>query len=289
MEKREKVAFHAIKVALFWNIILALTKVLLGIFAQSIALIGDGIDTSVDVVKNLIALRGIKIAAIPPDKEHPYGHGRAETISSSIIGVSVIFAGILVAMEAINRFGETNAIDTLMFIGAGISIIGKIFLSSYMYIVGKRILSNLLIANAKDYFGDIISSLAVLVGAFLIHITGKVYFDSIASLAVASIIIYIGAGILKPELNEIMEKQDNPEIIKKVKETVSGFQFVYNPHKIRVRKLGTYYIVDMHLEFPKDMSVKEAHKIATSIEDKIKKEINSVEEVIVHIEPRSSR
>ena len=289
MKEREKVGLHSIKVALFWNTALALTKVLLGFFARSIALISDGVDTSVDVVKNLVVFRGIKIAAIPPDREHPYGHGRAETISSSIIGISVVFAGILVALEAINRFGKTNAIDTLMFIGAGISIVGKTFLSYYMHIVGKRISNQALIANAKDYLGDVFSSLAVLVGAFLIYITGKVYFDSIASLVVALIIVYMGVGILKPELKEIMEEQDNPEISKKVREVVSGFQFVRNPHKIRTRKLGSYYIVDMHLEFPPDMSVKEAHKVATSIENKIKKEINNVEEVIIYIEPRGNR
>lgn len=284
MDERAKKGLKAVRIAMLINTILAILKVLLGIIANSIALVGDGLDTTVDVVKNIIVYKGTQIAARPPDDEHPYGHGRAETISSSIIGVSVVLAGAFVMYEGIARFGKTEALDNLMIIGASISIIGKIFLSSYMGIVGKRISNDALIANAKDYFGDILSSLSVLTGGLLIRFTGKSFFDSIASIVVALVIIYMGYDILKPAVSEIMEKTDE-DIAKEVEKVILDFDLICNPHNIRVRKLGSYYVIDLHLEFPKDMSVLKAHTVASEIEEKIKENLKSVSEVIIHIEP----
>lgn len=285
MEERTKTSVKAIKVALAGNVVLALLKVSLGIIAKSIALISDGLDTSVDIVKTFIVYKGTKIASVPADIDHPYGHGRAETVSSSIIGVSVVFAGALVMMQSITNFGKTNAVDTLMFIGASISIIGKIVLSWYMAVVGKRVLNEAILANAKDYLGDVFSSFAVVIGALLIRMTGKVYFDSVASIAVAIIIIYMGFGILRPAVKEVMEEQDSPELIEKVEEIVSSCTKAENPHHIRIRRLGSYYIVDMHIEFPKNMSVKEAHEVVSNLENNIKQEVKEISEVIIHIEP----
>jgi len=284
VEERTRIGLNAVRIAMAVNIFLAILKVLLGIFANSIALIGDGLDTTVDVVKNMIVYKGTEIAARPPDSEHPYGHGRAETISSSIIGVSVALAGAFVMYEAIARFGKTEAQDLLMMIGASVSILGKIFLSAYMSIVGKKTSNQALIANAKDYFGDILSSISVLLGGILIRVTNKSYFDSIASIFVALIIIYMGYDILKPAVSEIMEATDE-NVAKEVEKIINDFDNICNPHQIRVRKLGSYYVVDLHLEFPQDMSVEDAHKIATEVEKKVKEQLNGVLEVIIHIEP----
>ncbi|MBP8612608.1 MAG: cation transporter [Candidatus Atribacteria bacterium] len=284
MEEREKVSLKAVRIAMSTNIFLAAVKVVLGIIGDSIALIGDGLDTTVDVVKNIIVYKGTQIAAQPPDMEHPYGHGGAETISSSIIGVSVVFAGILLITQAIGRFGQTQAMDTLMIIGASISIIGKVFLSTYMNSVGKKVNNFALIANAKDYFGDVLASVAVLVGGIVIRFTGKTYFDSIASLFVAFFIMYMGIDILKPAVSEMME-ENAPEIVSQVKEIITEFKDVYNPHHIRVRKLGSDYFIDIHIEFMPDMPIIRVHDIATSIEEEIKKRIQNVKEVIIHPEP----
>lgn len=289
MEDRLRIGTNALRVAISGNIFLALIKVSLGIIGHSIALISDGVDTTIDIAKNAIAFRGTKIAAQPADKLHPYGHGRAETITSSIIGISVLFAGIVVLVQSIQNFGKTNAQDMLMFIGAIVSITGKILLSVYMIKIGKSISNSAIIANAKDYLGDVLSSMAVLIGALLIRITGKVYYDSIASMIVSIVIMYMGYEILKPSVREMMEEQDNPDIIKKVEDIVSKCAKADNPHKIRTSRLGSYYIVDMHIEFPENMSVKEAHEVVDELERKIKEGVQEVHEVIIHIEPKGYR
>ncbi len=284
MVEREAKSLKAIRIAMLVNTIIALIKVVLGVIGNSISLISDGIDTTIDIIKNIIVYKGTEIANRPPDLGHPYGHGRAETISSSIIGISVVLAGFFIIFEGISKFNKTEAVESLMVIGASISIVGKIFLSSYMSVVGKNTLNEALIANAKDYFGDILASSSVLIGGLLIKLTNKAFFDSIASFVVAGAIIYMGFDILKPAVLEIMETS-NENIAQKVSEIIKGFDMVCNPHQIRVRKLGSYYIVDLHIELPKDMSVLESHRIATEIENKVKENIDCIYEVVIHIEP----
>lgn len=285
MDDRTNNSIKAVKVSIAGNVFLALFKLTLGIFAHSIALISDGLDTAVDIVKVFVVFRGINIAAKPADNLHPYGHGRAETIASSIIGVSVIFAGLLIIIQSIQSFGKTNAMDTLMFIGAGASIAGKVFLSKYMMTVGKKLSNQAITANAKDYLGDVFSSTAVVIGALLIRLTGRKYFDSIASIVVALIIIYMGYKIIEGGAKEMMEEQDNPEIMEKVENIVNECTNAKNPHLIRMRRLGSYYIVDMHIEFPENMSVKESHNIVNSLEHRIREQLPEVQEVVIHIEP----
>ncbi len=285
MEERTIKSLKAVKVGIAGNIMLAIFKVVLGILAHSIALISDGVDTAIDVVKSFIVYRGIKIAGEPPDSSHPYGHGRAETIASNIIGISVIFAGILIIIQSIATFGKTNALETLMLIGAGTSIIGKIILSTYMSQVGKKFSNQALLADAKDYLGDVFASSAVVVGALLIMFTGKTFFDGIASIMVALIIMYMGYKVLQPGLQEIMEEQDNPEIVEKIEQIVNEFPKAINPHLIRMSKLGSYYIVDMHLEFPGSMSIEESHRIVNMIEKEIKSKIPEVQDITIHVEP----
>jgi len=189
-----------------------------------------------------------------------------------------------IIFEAISKFGKTDVTATLMILGSSVSIIGKIILSSYMLTVGKRTSNQPLLASAKDYFGDILASAAVLFGGLLIRVTQKSYFDSIASFVVAVAIIYMGFDILKPVTAEIMETSDE-KLVEDIKKIVDSFEYVCNPHQIRVRKLGFYYFIDLHVEVPPDMSVGESHKIATEIEKRIKERVKDIHEVIIHIEP----
>ncbi len=278
---------RVISVGIFVNSLLALIKLILGMWAHSIALTGDGIDSAVDVLKNIIGFQGMRIASRPPDKDHPYGHGRAETIVSNIIGLSVLIAGIAVLWSAVSSFGfgKVTITEQMMVVGATISIAGKIFLSRYMTKEGKKLSDPILMANAKDYLGDVVSSLAVLFGGLMIFLTGKAYFDNIASIIVSLIIMYMGFDVLRASVGEFMEKQENPEIESKIREVVKEIPGAFNPHLIRVRRLGSYYVVDMHLEFPKEMSVDESHAIMTDIEEKIKSQMPDVYDVTIHSEP----
>ncbi|MGC8611115.1 MAG: cation diffusion facilitator family transporter [Athalassotoga sp.] len=284
MEERTKRSLKTVMIGIYGNAVLAVFKILLGIISGSIALISDGIDTTMDVAKSILVYQGIRVAGLPPDADHPYGHGRAETIVANIIGISVIFAGLIIVQESFIDLGHHDVIATLMIAGASISIVGKFFLSYYMFKMGKKFSNQAVIADAKDYMSDVFASVAVLVGGILVMVTGMTIFDPIASIAVAVLIVLMGIDVLKTGLPELMEKRD-PAMTALIEEIVKKQEYVFNPHLIRVRKLGSYYIVDMHVEVPGKMRLEHVHSIMTSIEDEIKKRLPEVKEVTIHAEP----
>ncbi len=275
----------AIKTGIYGNAALAVFKIVLGTVGLSVALIADGVDTAADVVKSFFVYRAVKISSHPPNEEYPYGYGRAETVITNIVGMSVIFAGILILMESIKEFGITHPLGMLMIIGASISIVGKILLSSYMFVIAKRYSNQALLANAKDYLSDVFASMAVLIGGILVTLTHASYFDALASMVVSGIIAYMGIEIVKSGIPEIMEKNENTKMLNEIMELVKKVPYTFHPHKVRIRKLGPYYLVDMHVELPGKMSLKKAHETVTYVEELVKKEFPQVKEVIVHAEP----
>ena len=278
-------SLKVVKIGIYGNIILAIFKIVLGIFSFSFALIADGIDTTSDVVKSMLVFRAVKIASKPPSSDYPYGYGRAETIVTSVVGTSVLFTAILIFIEAIKGIEKPEVIGSLMVIGALVSILGKIVLSFYTFHVGKKFSSQVLLANAKDYLSDVFASGAVLIGGVLILLTHDPIFDPLASIIVSGIIGFIGVEIVKSSIPEIMEKESSPEMVNAVDRIVKEIPYAFHPHLVRIRKLGPYYLVDMHVELPGEMSLKKSHEIVTSIENHIKRQLPNVKEVIIHAEP----
>lgn len=278
-------SLSAIKIGIYTNTVLALLKVILGIVGFSVSLIADGVDTTADVVKSIFVYRAVKIASKPPSEEYPYGYGRAETVITNIVGMSVIFAGVLIFMESMKDFGQTHPLGNLMIWGASTSIVGKVAISAYMFKVAKKFNNQALLANAKDYLSDVFASSAVLVGGFLINVTHVSYFDPIASIVVSIVIAYMGVEIVKSGIPEIMEKKENGEMIEEIYEIAKKMPYTFHPHKIRIRKLGPYHLVDLHIELPGNMSLRKAHEVVSHLENAIKERFPSVKEVTIHEEP----
>lgn len=284
-DNRTHQSLRAVRIGIYGNTALAIFKIVLGVFSFSFALIADGIDTTSDIVKSVLVYRAVRIATKPPSSEYPYGYGRAETIVTTVVGMSVLFTGILIFVEALKDMQKSEIIGSLMVLGALISIVGKFFLSFYMLRVGKKFSSQALLANAKDYLSDVFASGAVLAGGVLILLTGNPIFDSLASIIVSGIIGYMGVEIVRGSIPEIMEKESSPEMISTIDEIVKDMPYTFHPHLVRIRKLGPYYLVDMHVELPGKMSLKKSHEIVTLIEKCIKSQLPSVKEVIIHAEP----
>ena len=285
MEIRTEQSLKAVKIGIYGNVVLALFKIAVGVLALSVALIADGVDTVSDVVKSIFVYRAIKMASLPPSSEYPYGYGRAETVVTNMVGMSVVFAAILIFMESIKDFGKSDAIGYLMVIGATVSIVGKVGLSLYMFRVGKSYSNQAVLANAKDYLSDVFSSAAVLIGGVLIRFTNNTNFDPFASIFVSVLIGYMGVEIVKASIPEIMEKKEAPEIIEGIDIVVKETPYAFHPHLVRIRKLGPYYLVDMHVELPGKMSLKKSHEVVTHIEKQIKVHFPQVKDVIIHSEP----
>ncbi len=179
-------------------------------------------------VESIFVYEMIKIAGKPPDVDHPFGHCRAETIASNVIGISLIFGGIMISWEVFAEFGRGKTVGLLMIVGALVAVGSKWLLSYCTSTVGKKYKNQVLVANGKHYFSDVLTSVAVLIGGILIYTTKINFFDSIASFFVTAFIVYMGIDVLKPGIEEIMEKQENPEMIDGIKKIAMDLS-VSNP------------------------------------------------------------
>lgn len=270
------------------NALLAAMKIIVGLSANSLALIGDGIDSTTDVITSIITFFTASYASEPPDREHPWGHERAETISTKILSIVIFFAGAQLAIQSIKDilYRSNYELPGLMAIYATlISITGKFILAFYKFRTGRLTNSPMLIADAKNMRNDILISFTVLVGILFTRILEIPLIDSIIALAVSLWIIRIALSIFMETSAELMDSIDDKEIYKKIFEAAEKVQGVENPHKMRIRKINRYYAVDLDIEVDGNLSVKEGHDIALKIDAEIKKSVLNIYDVMIHIEP----
>ncbi|WP_058485521.1 cation diffusion facilitator family transporter [Defluviitalea phaphyphila] len=288
MQDRKKEITKASWVGIIGNSILALLKIIFGIISRSMALIGDGIDSSTDIVISIITLFAAKIISKPPDREHAYGHHRAETIATIILAFIIFFAGAQLFMNSISKifFKKTIEVPSNISIYITIiSIIGKIFLAFYQYRVGKKTNSSMLIANGQNMRNDIIISSSVLVGLMFTFWFNLPILDSITATIISLWIIKVAYDIVIETNIELMDGVEDTTIYEEIFRAIDSIKGAYNPHRTRVRKLANFYIVDTDIEVDGNLNVLDGHKIAMEVEKSIKENVENVYDVIVHVEP----
>jgi cation diffusion facilitator family transporter len=278
-------------VAIAGNLLLALLKIIAGIRAGSLAVLGDGIDSTTDIVASGITLFAARIIAKPPDREHPYGHFRAETIATKTLSFIIFFVGAQLALSTVHRiisseYGGVPGIAALY--AAAISIVGKVALSVLLSRSGKKLDSSMLRANGKNMQSDVLISTGVLAGVVFTQAFRMPLLDSIAALLISLWIMRTAFTIFMESNMELMDGLGDqtvyPVIFKAVDET-SG---AVNPHRTRVRKLGNMYIIDLDIEVDGKKTVTEAHNIAEQVEHTIKQRVDNVYDIMVHVEPKGN-
>ncbi|MCK5155930.1 MAG: cation transporter [Spirochaetales bacterium] len=270
------------------NFILSLMKLGVGFLCYSFALIGDGIDSLTDVITSAVTLVTANISSRPPDKEHPYGHGRAETIATKILSFIIFFAGAQLAFTSIKHIitPEVKKLPEFpVFYVIAISIIGKIFLSIYKKRAGIKAKSAMLIADAKNMKNDVLISVSVLIGLVFTVLLKIPMLDSLTALLVSFWILKTAFSIFMETSRELMDGVDDPEIYKRVFKIVKTIPGTENPHKTRIRKLNNVYIIDMDIEVAGNLTVEEGHTIAMEVEKAIRKQIIEIYDINVHVEP----
>ena len=292
MERERSARIELISwVAIAGNLLLALLKIIAGIRAGSLAVLGDGIDSTTDIVASGITLFAARIIAKPPDREHPYGHFRAETIATKTLSFIIFFVGAQLALSTVHRiisseYGGVPGIAALY--AAAISIVGKIALSVLLSRSGKKLDSSMLRANGKNMQSDVLISTGVLAGVVFTQAFRMPLLDSIAALLISLWIMRTAFTIFMESNMELMDGLGDqtvyPVIFKAVDET-SG---AVNPHRTRVRKLGNMYIIDLDIEVDGKKTVTEAHNIAVQVEHTIKQRVDNVYDIMVHVEPKGN-
>ena len=274
--------------AIIGNCVLAILKIITGVFSSSSALIGDGIDSAADVLISIITLVVIKILSKPADAEHPWGHRRAETIATAFLSFIIFFAG---AQLIINSFSNliadihTPIPSTLSIIVPIISIIGKVLLAFNQYILGKRANSAMLKANAKNMAADVMISFGVLAGFAIAYFTGSGHADSVMAILIGAWIIKTAVGIFLETNLELMDGNNDIKQYQIIIDAVNAVEGASNPHRARMRRIAGLWDIDLDINVNPIIPVIEAHKIASKVEQEIKKRLNGVFDIVIHIEP----
>jgi cation diffusion facilitator family transporter len=274
--------------AMLGNVILAVLKIAAGIESESLAVIGDGIDTSVDVLIAVMTLVVARVIARPADAGHPWGHGRAETVATALLSFILFFAGAQLMLNSASTiiFGKRRDVPgSLALIVTIISIIGKIILAWSQYLFGKKADSPMLKANAKNMSGDVVISAGVLIGLFLSILTGIGLIDSVAAFLVGIWVIKAAVEIFMEANAELMDGGSEKEFYRAVFEAVHSVPGAGNPHRTRMRRIAGFWDIDIDIEVDPSLTIREAHAIASAVERAIKERVEAVYDIMVHVEP----
>jgi cation diffusion facilitator family transporter len=277
--------------ALVGNAVLALVKILLARRSGSLAVMGDGIDSSTDVLIAILTLVIGSVISRPSDREHPWGHGRAETTATLALSFIIFFAGAqLVLQSALKILGgvEVDEESFLAVVAALISIAGKGLLAATQYYYGRKANSDIVKANAQNMKNDIIMSAGVLVGLTLSTLLHCPVLDPVVALLVGLWIIK-NAAVLFFDMNmELMDGNTDSTLYTKLFEAVAGVEGVTNPHGARIRKIASHWDIDLHIEASPSITLFDAHELSEKVEDAIREAISDVYTVTIHIEPEGS-
>jgi cation diffusion facilitator family transporter len=284
----EQTAIKATYFSIVGNISLAIIKGLAGFFGNSYALIADAIESTTDIFASFLVLFGIKYSNRPADKNHPYGHGRAEPLITFLVVGFLITSATIIAYESINNIRTAHDLPkswTLYVLGA--IIIWKEY--SFRVVMKRSIETNSssLKADAWHHRSDAITSVAAFVGISIALILGKGYeaADDWAALFASGFILFNSYLIFRPALGEIMDEHVYDDLIENIREVSHQVEGIIDTEKCFIRKAGMKYHVDLHAIVNADITVKEGHDLAHKLKDTLKEKLPELGHVLIHVEP----
>ncbi len=284
---RAKYGYLEGKVSIIGNIVLFIMKLTLGLFINSIALIADSIHTLSDVGTSFIVIVSFNIAKKPSDTRHPFGYGRVEYIATIIIAVLLVITGIGFIQQSIERILNSVSITHQQYavVIGGIIIISAVvkeWMARFSQALGKKIKSDILVADAWHHRSDALTNIGVgisIIGASY----GFPFLDPTFGMIVSLVIVYVGISLGKTSSQFLIGKSPDADLVKSVEEIGQGIKEVKNIHDISVHDYGTRKIITLHAEVDKTLMLDEAHGIANTLEEKIMEKLHC--STIIHIEP----
>ncbi|HEB81749.1 MAG TPA: cation transporter [Gammaproteobacteria bacterium] len=271
------------------NLVLSIIKIVGGIFGYSQALLADGLHSLSDLASDGMVLLAAHHAGEDADEDHPYGHGRFETLATVALGILLIGVAVGIGLDAISRLNsETLPPEPMLYtlVIAAISIISKEVLYHATKRVALKINSQMLEANAWHHRSDAVSSIVVFVGIGGTYF-GYPYLDAIAALMVALMIGKIGLDLAKQSVQELVDTALEPEVVEQIKQTILSIDDVQELHMLRTRRSGHNALVDVHIQVSPKLSVSEGHHISESVEKALIDRFDEINDVTVHIDPEN--
>ncbi len=285
IKKKNLLAYSEGWISIGVNILLFGLKFWAGIVSGSVAIIADAWHTLTDSVSSVIVLIGVKVSKKPPDKRHPFGHGRAELISTLFIAFLLGWVAIHFAAESIEKLRHHEPADfgTIAIIVTIVSVVLKEVLARYAFWVGRKTGFKSIKADGWHHRTDAISSLVILTGILF----GRLYWwvDGVLGIAVSVMILYSGYKIMQEAISSLLGEKADPDFIEKIKRIADSVTEIdIHVHNFRLHDYVNHKELTCHIMLPKDMKLEDAHKIVTMIEDGIYKE--TFIETTIHIDPK---
>lgn len=275
-------------VGLVVNLLLGMGKLAAGILGHSQALIADAVESLGDSVGSLAVWSGLDVASRPPDAEHPYGHGKAEPLATAFVAILLLGAGVWIAVKSVHQVvvphGGPAPFTLAVVLGV---VVVKEILYRFAARVGRETGSHAVRTDAWHHRSDAITSGAAAIGITIALIGGPHYHaaDAWAALFASGIILLSGWRLLRPAIQELMDTSPARSVVEEARRVAEARPGVHKVEKLLMRKMGIYYVADMHLEVAPDMSVRESHALAHGVKEDIQRQLPQVVEVTIHVEP----
>ena len=293
---REKEIYKVTIIGGIVNFILLVFKFIAGFVDHSAAMVADAVHSLSDFITDIVVTVFVKISGKPQDESHDYGHGKYETLATAIIGVVLFAVGVGILVNSVTGVIDAfngkvlEAPSMLALIAAVVSIIFKEVLYQYTVQKGKTLDSKAVVANAWHHRSDAFSSIGTLIGIAGAMFLGEKWrvLDPIAAFIVSVFIIKVAIDLVKPCIDELLEKSLSNEVEEKILSIVTAFPEVDQPHHLRTRRIGNSIAIEIHIRMNGAMSLKDAHDITKKIECAIKDEFGPATHIGIHMEPKKA-
>jgi len=272
--------------------LLACTNIVVGLLTRSTAVVATGFEFAGDVLASSVVLIGMRVAARPADADHPYGHGRFETLSAFIVGVILAGAGVAICYQSLQGLGARHAPPG---VSAAAALVGAIVLrgvmSSIKFRVGRQLRSSALVADAWNDAVDILSALAALTAVALATYDPVRFLaaDHYGGFVVGIVVVITGIRIIGTASLELVDTMPHPELTDDVVRVAQSVAGVRGIDKVFARKTGLQYHIDLHIEVDPTETVAASHAIGGHVRATLKHELPWVADVLIHVEPAGSR
>jgi cation diffusion facilitator family transporter len=279
---------RAAQVGMAVNLILAVIKLIAGIVGHAYALVADAVESTADIFSSLVVYGGLRIAAQPADEDHPYGHGRAEALAGAFVALMLLAAALGIAIEAVREIRtphHTPRAWTLAVL-VGVIVIKQV-LASKVFQIGSETGSTAVMADAQHHRSDVITSTAAFIGISIAVIGGPGWeqADDWAALVASVVICYNGVKMLRPAVNDLMDRIPDDSVVHGIASAATSVPEVRAIEKLKVRKVGLQYAVDLHVQTDPQMSLHDAHIVSGKVKGAIRAAMPSVDGVLIHMEP----
>ncbi|HEX6588747.1 MAG TPA: cation diffusion facilitator family transporter [Longimicrobiales bacterium] len=276
------------RLGLLVNAVLVAVKVTAGVLGNSYALVADGVESSLDIFSSLIVVRGLTIAGRTADERYHFGYAKAESVSSAAVAVMLLIAAIGISIQAIREILTPHHVPApfTLAVLVGVIVTKELLFRSVLH-AGTEIGSLAVKADAWHHRSDAITSAAAFIGIAIALVGGEAWAsaDDWAALLASGLIAWNGYRLLRPALEDLMDRAPDDDAIHAVRTSAASVEGVRRVEKALVRRAGVGYFITLHIEADADMPLREAHYLGHVVKDRVMTEVPTALDVIVHMEP----